>query len=121
MKRKNIFTNGLAVAFLGMFFSVNFAQAGWDVSSVGGFGMPGGSISGIMSTILMWLLGMLGIFGIFGFLISGSMYLLASGDDDLIKRAKKAMTFSILGITVGLIGYIAFNMIYAVLNASGDF
>jgi len=94
---------------------------GWDVGSISNFGQPSGTIGGILGTILMWLLGMIGVFGILGFLMSGSMYLLAAGDDDVLKRAKKSMTFSIVGITIGLIGLIAFNVIYAILDASGNF
>jgi cytochrome bd-type quinol oxidase subunit 2 len=120
MRKKSFIAGGMIVAFFVMFANKS-AQAGWNANELGGFGLPGGSIGGIMGMILTWLLFALGIFGILGFLLSGSMYLLAAGDDDVIKRAKKAMTFSIVGITIGLIGYIALNVIYGILDASGNF
>lgn len=122
-KNKNIFSSLFlfSVIFCLIFFSANSVNAaGWDVESVSGFGLPENTITGVASFILSWLLGMLGVFGIFGFLISGTMYLLAAGDDELISRAKKAMTFSLIGIVVGMIGLIAFNVIYNILNASGN-
>ena len=104
-----------------MFLSANLAQAaGWDVSSISDFGLPDNTVMGVVTVILEWLLGMLGIFGILGFLISGVMYLVSAGDDDLIKLAKKAMTFSLIGVIVGMIGLIVINVVYNILNASGN-
>lgn len=127
IKKENLFMKRvcmknflLAVFGASLFFGVDTAHAAWNVDSVSGFGLPENSVSGVMGFVLSWLLGMLGLFGIFGFLISGTMYLLAAGDDDLIKRAKKAMTFSLVGIIVGMMGLIVFNVIYNILNASGN-
>lgn len=111
----------LPIIFCAMFFSANFAQAaGWNISSISNFGLPNNTITSVISFILEWLLGMLGIFGIIGFLISGSMYLLSAGDEDLIKRAKRAMTFSLVGVIVGMLGVIVVNVIYNILSASGE-
>lgn len=96
--------------------SSNYGQ--FNIDGYNSFGLPNGRMSDIIATIMRWFLGMIGIFGILGFLISGSMYLLAAGDDELIKRAKKTMTNSIIGILVGLSGLIAVNVIFHILNAS---
>ena len=60
---------------------------------------------------MLWALGLLGFFAVIGFVISGIMYLVAAGDEDQQKKAKKAMYYSITGVIVGLIGLV---VIYAV-------
>lgn len=84
---------------------------GWSLGSVSGFGLPDGSIFGIISGILSWLLGILGLIGVVGFLISGILYLTSAGDEDQIEKAKKAMTWSIVGVVVGLIGVVIIQAI----------
>jgi len=95
----------------------NVSGGSFNSGTLNQYGLPSGSVSGIISTIMTWFLGMLGIFGILGFLVSGSMYLLAAGDADLLKRAKLVMTSSIIGIIVGMLGLIAVNVIFSILNA----
>jgi hypothetical protein len=93
---------------------------GWgafNLANYGIFGLPSNSISGIITKVMSWFLSLIGVFGILGFLFSGSMYLLAAGDDDLIKRAKKTMTYSIVGIVVALIGLVALTAIFNLLDA----
>ena len=81
--------------------------------------LPYESVTGIIATIMEWLLGAVGFFGILGFLISGFMYLTAAGDDTQLKRAKLVMTSSIIGIIVALSGLIAVYAIFRILDASG--
>jgi len=85
------------------------------------YGLPSGSILEIIQNFLFWLLAIFGIAGIFGFVISGIMYLIASGDDDMIKRAKTGMTYSIVGIIVGLSGFVALQAINSWLSGSNNF
>ena len=85
------------------------------------YGLPSQTIYGIIQNILLWLLSILGIVGIIGFAISGIMYLLAAGDDNMIDRAKKGMTYSIIGIIVGLAGFVVIQAIQAMLNAYSRF
>lgn len=105
----------------GFSFSVdagcNVSGGTFDPGELNQFGLPNGTLSGIISTILAWLLGMLGVFGILGFLFSGTMYLISAGDDDLIKRAKTTMKYSIIGIIVGMLGLIVVNAVFNLLNA----
>lgn len=81
------------------------------------YGLPGGSIFGIVENILYWLLGILSIVSLIGFIISGIMYLTAAGDDDQIKKAKSAMKFSIIGVIVGLSGFVIFQAAQYMLGA----
>lgn len=89
---------------------------GWNPYFLAYFGLPGGSVTGIIIGILKWILYLFGFLGIIGFAISGIMYLLSAGDDDAMKRAKRAMQYSIIGVIVGLIGVIVLKTAYAVLS-----
>lgn len=88
---------------------------GWSPGNLTGFGLPEGSITGIIVNILDWLLLIFGLLGIIGFLISGIMYILASGNDDMIEKAKSGMKFSIIGVLVGLSGVVIIRAIDAIL------
>lgn len=68
--------------------------------------LPEGSITGIVSNFMTWILGLVGLLGIIGFAIAGILYLTAAGDDDRISTAKRAMTWSIVGVIVALLGVV---------------
>lgn len=73
------------------------------------YGLPGGSIFGIVEGILYWLLGILSVVSVIGFIISGIMYLTAAGEETQAGKAKKAMMYSIIGVIVGLSGFVVFK------------
>jgi hypothetical protein len=117
MKKTKTF---LAIIFLTCPLLVS-AQA-WNAGAVNlGVGLPDGTIIGIIGNILFWLLAMLGIFGIIGFVISGIIYLVSTGDEDMIKRAKSAMTYSIIGVVVGLAGFVVIKAVDSALNGYYNF
>lgn len=91
-------------------------SGGWFLGNLAGFGLPQNSILAIVENLLSWLLAIFGIVGIIGFAISGIMYLIASGDDELAKKAKNAMKYSIIGIVVGLSGLVVITAINAALS-----
>lgn len=91
-------------------------SAGWDVSTLYGFGLSHNSIAGIITKFLLWTLGLLGFLGVIGFSISGIMYLTSYGDDKRMETAKQAMLYSIIGIVVGLSGLIVIGTINSILN-----
>ena len=72
----------------------------------------------ILQTIVNWLLMLVGILGVLGFAIAGVMYLVSAGNEDMIKKAKSAMVWSIVGIAVALLGLVVILTIDALL--SGD-
>ncbi|MFZ5982344.1 MAG: pilin [Patescibacteria group bacterium] len=117
MKRK-IFFLFLAFSLL-IVVSSDFSQASetWDVSALGDYGLPDESIGNIVESVAEWLFGILGIAGVLGFVISGIMYLISAGDDDLAGKAKDAMKYSIYGVIVGLIGFVVIKAVEAMLNA----
>jgi len=110
----------LAVVFLTCPLAV-FAQA-WNVGAINAsLGLPDGSILGIVTHILYWLLALLGVFGVIGFVISGIIYLVSTGDEDMIERAKRAMTWSIVGVVVGLMGFVVIQAVDTALMGSSSF
>lgn len=94
---------------------------GWSLGNISGFGLPAGSVFRIITNILVWLLGLFGIIGILGFLISGIIYLTAAGDEDRMGYAKRAMQYSIIGVIVGLVGFVIIQAIDYALNTYSSF
>ncbi|HOW60598.1 MAG TPA: hypothetical protein P5548_01235 [Candidatus Moranbacteria bacterium] len=92
---------------------------GWQIGD--DYGLPTGTISGILEGLLNWLLGIFAVLGVIGFIISGIMYLVSAGDEDGIARAKKAMIYSLIGIIVGLSGIILIAAVDSFLMGSGTF
>lgn len=89
------------------------AGGGW-----GSFGLPAGSIYGILATTMNWLLAILGFIGIIAFVIAGIMYLISAGDDDMAERAKNAMKYAVIGIIVALMGFVIIQAVDLWLSAS---
>jgi hypothetical protein len=93
---------------------------GGILDQLGDTGLPDGSIMGILTSAMFWLMGIFGIMGIVGFLISGIQYLTSAGDEDMIKTAKRNMTWSIVGVVVGLSGYVIVKAIIALLGGQSS-
>ncbi|HFC76711.1 MAG TPA: hypothetical protein ENJ27_00585 [Candidatus Moranbacteria bacterium] len=84
--------------------------------------LPGGSVTNIVSNIMTWILGLVGFLGVIGFAISGILYLTAAGDEDRITTAKRAMTWSIVGVIVALLGVVIIKAANSMLGGtSSDF
>jgi len=71
-----------------------------------------------LSNFLTWLLGIIGVLALIGFVISGIQYLLAYSSDKLVESAKKNMTYSIIGITIALGGFIIIQAINLALQGT---
>lgn len=108
---------GVSAFLLGLPVMVS-AQWTQGITEAGSMGLPQGTVYEIIANLLSWLLAILGFIAIIGFVISGLMYLTASGDEGQAEKAKNAMKYSIIGIIVGLIGYVAVQAIDALLNES---
>lgn len=100
-------------------FNAGNASAQWAISNYTDAKLPSGTIKTIIKNFMLWGLMLLGLFAIIGFAISGIMYLTAAGDDEQQKKAKKAMTYSITGVIVGLIGYIILQAVTTWLKGEG--
>ena len=84
------------------------ATGAWKkgLDKAGAQGLPDGAISDIIFNLASWLLLILGSFALIGFAISGILYLTSAGEEDRMEKAKKGMIYSIIGVIVGLLGYI---------------
>ncbi len=94
-------------------------QAGKTNASAAG--LPSGAIYQIIASTLSWLLAIFGFLAIAGFVISGVLYLTSAGNEGQAEQAKNAMKFSVIGIIVALIGYVAIQAIDSLLRASSTF
>jgi heme/copper-type cytochrome/quinol oxidase subunit 2 len=97
-----------------------FASAQWNVGRMNAAAsqLPGGSIWNIIMMTLAWLLGILGFIAIMGFVISGIQYLLAAGNEQMAETAKNNMKYSLIGVVVGLMGYVIVRAVETWLSAS---
>ena len=56
-----------------------------------------------------------------GFVIAGILYLTAAGNESQAEKAKNAMTYSIIGVIVALVGYVIIQAVSAWLGTSTTF
>lgn len=110
--------NLLVSFFLVNLFLIKTANAQWDPGSLAEFTMPSGTVYGIVSNILSWILAIFTIVGLIGFVISGLMYLTSAGDDTKMGQAKKAMTYSVIGVIVGLSGFVVIQAVTLMLGGT---
>jgi small-conductance mechanosensitive channel len=87
-------------------------------STPSGTGLPSGSITGIITNGMNWLLIMVGILGVIGFVIAGIIYLTAAGDETQIERGKQTMLASIIGVIVALIGVVIIRAVQGMLGGT---
>ena len=80
-------------------------------------GLSNKDVKSIVIYFLKWLLGIVGVLAVIGFVISGIMYITAAGDDDKISQAKSMMTYSIIGISVALLGLVIVQAISFIIDA----
>jgi len=85
-----------------------------------GTNLPSGSILGIITNIMNWLLSLVGILGVIGFAIAGILYLTAAGDEGRIGTAKSAMTLSIIGVVVALLGLVIIKAVETMLGGTSS-
>lgn len=114
MKNKGIL---LPIASALMLIPASVTYAAWDYTRHQN-GLPGGTVGGIIVSLMDWLLIIVGVVAIIAFLIAGLIYLTSAGDDNRMEQAKNAMIASIIGIIVALSGYIALKAISTWLEGS---
>jgi len=94
---------------------------GFDPRMLITLGLPMGASHSIMENVMKWLLGIVGFISIIGFAIAGIIYFVAAGDEDLAKRAKRAMFYSIAGVIVALMGGVIWKAAQRMLDAKSNF
>ena len=115
-------TKKIMYGFLASFLLLPIiALAGWSdtgLTGAAGSGLPAGTLRNIITQVMNWLLAIVGIIGIIGFVISGILYFLAAGDEGKMGTAKNAMTYSIIGVIVALMGYVIIQAVNTLLGGT---
>jgi len=94
--------------------------AGVEIPS--GTGLPGGSdLKTIVENFMKWILSIFAFLAIIAFVVSGLMYLTSGGEKERAETAKKAMYYSIVGVIVGLSGYVIIQAIESMIKGDQNF
>lgn len=80
--------------------------------------LPGTSMTQVLEEVMEWLLQIFTYLSIIAFIITGIMYLYAGANNELKEKAKDGIKFAIIGIVVGLSGYIVLNLIDNLLSVN---
>lgn len=115
MKNKIKAVLSLAIVAL-MMFPAAASLAAFGIPQ--GTNLPGGTITGIISNLMQWILMIIGFLGVIGFAISGVLYLTSAGDEGRIGQAKQAMLMSIVGVIVAIIGVVVMQAAKALLEGT---
>jgi hypothetical protein len=83
-------------------------------------GLSEASITDILLNFSDWVMGIFSVVSIMAFVISGIQYLSSAGSDDMIKTAKRNLTWSIVGVLVGLSGLVIVNAVTGALSGSSS-
>lgn len=116
--------NGLPYSVVG---AATTQKCGANFTDIGGVcfptntGLSSAPIYVILSNIFSWLMALFTTFAVIAFVISGIQYFMASGDESLAESAKTNATNAILGIIVGLSGFIIIRAIATALSGQGYF
>lgn len=84
-------------------------------------GLSDKPIIDILGNLLQWLFGVFFFLSLIAFLVSGSQYLISAGDDDMIDTAKRNMKWSVVGVIVGLAGFVIVTAVAGALSANPIF
>ncbi|HOF42863.1 MAG TPA: pilin, partial [Candidatus Moranbacteria bacterium] len=82
-------------------------------------GLSSAPIYIILSNIFSWLIGIFTIIAIIAFVISGIQYLVSAGNEEQIQIAKRNAKNSLIGVIVGLSGFVILRAVVAALSGSG--
>ena len=118
----------LLVFFFGLDNMSNVAKAECggvaDFVSIGGICYPDNSglseatVSNIVFNIFSWLMGLFTTLAIIAFVISGIQYVTAAGSEDQMNTAKDNAKYAIMGIIVGLSGFVIIQAINTALQGN---
>ena len=81
--------------------------------------LPDGSLISVANSILMFLVYLLSALSILGFLIAGIMFVTSAGDQKKMETAKNFVTYSVVGVVVGLLSWSIVLIINSLLKGEG--
>jgi hypothetical protein len=116
MKTKKILS---LVLLTGLFICLSSVSANWGdgLGLAHDYDLPDANVKDIIHNFLMWLLLIFTLLCVIAFVIAGIMFLLAGSNTKMVEQAKSAVTLSIIGIFIGLSGYIIIRLADDLLNA----
>jgi hypothetical protein len=125
-QKKILSAVALSIALISLLF---FASASTSIQAASGVtfptdsGLPSGSggIKGVVDNFMKWILSIFSSLAIISFVISGIMYFMLAGNDREVEKAKNQMTWSIIGVAVGLMGLIIITAIETWFGGSSTF
>jgi hypothetical protein len=101
-----------------MFLCYQSAQADWieGLSVAGSFGLPNApGFGAVVDGLLLWLLAVFTLLAVISFVVTGIMYFAAGSNQEMAEKAKSGLTMSIIGVAIGLSGYVIVYFIDSVL------
>lgn len=118
----------IAAFFVAMFISAGFlfivspapsANADWATGL--GFArtssnLPFNYVDDVVYTILMWLLLIFTFLCVIAFVVAGIMFLTAGANTQMAEQAKNAVKYSIIGIAVGISGYVVIALVDSLMR-----
>jgi hypothetical protein len=84
-------------------------------------GLSDASITDILENLFSWLMGLFTTLAVMAFVVSGVQYLTAAGNEDSMEAGKRNVQYSMLGILVGLSGFVVVRAIAAALSGTSIF
>ena len=79
-------------------------------------GLSNAPVYVILSNIFSWLMGLFTTFAVMAFVVSGIQYFMSAGDEGMAETAKDNAKAALVGIVVGLSGFIIIKAISAALS-----
>ncbi|EKE11961.1 MAG: hypothetical protein ACD_14C00058G0001 [uncultured bacterium] len=86
-----------------------------------GTGLSNAPIYLILSNLFSWLMGLFTTFAVIAFVVSGIQYFMSTGNEDMAETAKDNAKAALVGIIVGLSGFIIIKAIAAALSGQTFF
>jgi H+/Cl- antiporter ClcA len=119
--KKNL---ALSLCFLPLFLffagaSPIFAADPWEAGlnlARDNSGLPETSLDDVILTVLKWLLLIFTFIAVIAFIVAGLMFLTSGGNSTQTENAKNYVKYAIIGIAVGLSGYVILNVIDSTLR-----
>jgi hypothetical protein len=116
MKKIKILKKIFFLSLFGLFLANN-SRANWidGISEAGTFGLPDNTPSGILDTVIGWLLFITSFIAVLAIIISGLMIVLSGGDKDMAEKGKKGVQYSVIGLIVIILAYVIITTVYSLL------
>ena len=88
---------------------------------VGAQGATTGGLYDIIKRVMNLLLSFIALLGIIMLIVGGIYYMTSSGEEEQIEKAKKVVTYAIIGIAVALLGLVIVNAVAYIIYGTTTF